>query len=43
MEIVKTAEVLKTEHLFDIKCKDPVEKVDWESCKRVLDNEQRKE
>lgn len=43
MEIVKTAEVLNSEHPFDIKYKDHVEKVDWESCKRVLDNEQRKE
>ncbi|BCS80972.1 phospholipase D-like domain-containing anti-phage protein [Anaerocellum diazotrophicum] len=43
MEIVKTVEVLNSEHPFDIKYKEHVEKVDWESCKKVLDNEQRKE
>lgn len=43
MEIVKTVEILNSEHPFDIKYKDHVEKVDWESCKRILDNEQRKE
>jgi len=43
MEIVKTVEVLNSEHPFDIKYREHVEKVDWESCKKVLDNEQRKE
>lgn len=39
MEIVKMVEILNFEYLFDIKYKEYVEKVDWESCKRILDNE----